>query len=123
MRKFLAVIFIVFVCNIARSQNLQFSQVHLFSGTLVSQYDTPTPANSLGPLHTVPAGKVWKIESAYGGAINHLGFYLNGIFCKVNAPLIFPIWLDEGDTVQAYIMPYAIGVGDYYISIIEFTAP
>lgn len=112
-----------FVLTTVRSQNLEFSQVHLFSGTLMSQYDTPTPANSLGPLYTVPDGKVWKIESAFSGAIGHLGFYINGIFCKLNAPLIFPIWLDEGDTVQAYIMPYATGVGDYYISIIEFTAP
>jgi len=94
----------------------------------MSQYDTPTPANSLGPLHTVPDGKVWKIESVYCGAINHLGFYINGIFCRINggsnsSQMIFPIWLDEGDTVQAYIMPYALGNGEYYISIIEFTAP
>jgi hypothetical protein len=128
MRRFFSLLVLFFVFTIVRSQNLEFSQVHLFSGTLMSQYDTPTPANSLGPLHTVPDGKVWKIESVFSGAINHLGFYINGIFCRVSggsnsSQMIFPIWLNEGDTVQAYIMPYALGIGEYYISIIEFTSP
>ena len=123
MRKLLSILFLFSICSIVKSQNLEFSKVYFFSGTLTSQYDTPAIPVSYGPVHTVPAGKVWKIESAFSGAIGHLGFYLNGIFCKLSPPLIFPIWLDEGDTVQAYILPYAQGVGDYYISILEFTAP
>ena len=128
MKKLLSILFLVSVCTIAKSQNLQFSQVLMISGTIVSQYDTPVVPVSYSPMYTVPSGKVWKIESVFSGAINHLGFYINGVFCRINggsnsSQMIFPIWLDEGETVQAYILPYAQGVGDYYISIIEFTAP
>lgn len=128
MRKLLSILFLFSVCSIAKSQNLQFSQVLMFSGTLVSENGTAQPPISSGPMHIVPQGKVWKIESVFSGAVNHLGFNINGVFCRINggggsSQMIFPIWLDEGDTVQAYVLPYAQGVGDYYISIIEFTAP
>jgi hypothetical protein len=128
MKKFIFFLTLFSFCLAPYAQNLEFSQVLMFSGTLVSENGTAQPPISSGPMHIVPQGKVWKIESVFSGAVNHLGFNINGVFCRINggggsSQMIFPIWLDEGDTVQAYVLPYAQGVGDYYISIIEFTAP
>ncbi len=121
MRKILSILFLVSVCSIARSQNLAFSQVLTYTGELPNAVNTP------GPIYTVPSGKVWKIESLNSTVNQSLGFKLNNTFFPVtpntySTPMIFPIWLKEGDTLQ----PFVVGASPptmygYFISIVEFS--
>ena len=121
MRKLISILFLVSICSIARSQNLTFSQVLTYTGELPNVYNTP------GPLLTVPAGKVWKIESLNTSVNQSLGFKLNNTFFHVtpisySTQMIFPIWLKEGDTIQPLVVgtnPFAMYA--YFISIVEFS--
>ena len=123
MRKILAVIFLVSVCSIARSQNLAFSQVLTYTGELA-----PTPWTP-GPIYTVPAGKVWKVESLYSSATGALGYKVNNNMLKLNgyggaSQIVYPIWLKAGDVIQPYV-DNNTGFQTmivYMISIIEFSA-
>ena len=99
--------------------NLQFNRV--ISTSLVLN------AGQSSSLITVPAGKVWKIESItanVSGNSNHT-YEING-----NALAIFPIssppeinygkWLKAGDTFKVSNSPYGANPTTYYYSIIEF---
>lgn len=101
--KYITAILFLFVFNAVFSQgNLQFNQVLNLEVTCC----TPTS-------YTVPAGKVWKIESAvsanqyYPVRITNLnGKSLNGHICKdSNAsygvfPIILPFWVSSNSTIQ-----------------------
>lgn len=121
MRKILSVIFLVSVCTIARSQNLAFSQVLTYTGELPNLINTP------GPVLTVPEGKVWKIESLSTTVNQALGFKLNNIFFHLtpisySTPIIFPIWLKEGDTLQPFVSGSSLNaMCGYFTSIVEFS--
>jgi hypothetical protein len=124
MKKIFLILLFVSASWYSEAQNLEFSNVLLYTGNLTIY------TNTSGPIYTVPQGKVWKVESLFSGYVSHLGFKINGILCMIggfsySSGLILPIWLDEGDTIQAFILDNAPpnGVGDYYMSIIEFTAP
>jgi hypothetical protein len=122
MRKLLSTLFLISVCTITRSQNLAFSQVQTFTGEL------PPTVNTPGPVYTVPAGKVWKIESLNSTVNQSLGFKLNNTFFHVtpvsySSQIVFPIWLKEGDTVQPFVVTnFPSVMYGYFISIIEFSA-
>ena len=124
MRKLLSILFLVSICNIARSQNLQFSQVLTYTGNINGG------ASLNGPVYTVPAGKTWKVESV--NIISDVRFRINGfnVLNQVNgngggtatlATLIFPFWLKEGDTIQPYLLQSNNAL-PFFISILEFNA-
>jgi|LakMenEpi03Aug12_release.lakeMendotaPanAssembly.Ray.scaffolds.fasta_scaffold1431834_1 hypothetical protein len=105
--------------KISAQGNLQFNQVLYLSSTFPSN-------NNIG---TVPAGKVWKIESVGGGSTGFTPWFrINGvnagyfIFNTTNAQMAFnscrlPMWFPAGT---------AIGFGSneggsvIWFSIVEF---
>jgi len=94
---------------------LQFNQV------LLQKYTgSATPYSS--PTYTVPAGKVWKLESARSAAsviIKTLdGTTMGLIITSSSNPNHLPIWLPENTTIifESTNSPFAT-----YISILEFT--
>lgn len=98
--------------------NLQFNQVLTGSATLGT--------NGVSTILTVPAGKVWKIESVNGWADcgSRLGITLNTISTLASTSN-FPIWLKAGDTFRLTVLinpgsGSACGPMNYYYSIIEF---
>jgi hypothetical protein len=114
---------------------LQFSKVISNTGTL-------TFSNGSSDIWTVPAGKVWKIESmttnqqfiAYNGGV-FMYFNLNATKIKqyntANATgslpsqieNLSPIWLKSGDAIQ-FTSNTNISANytcNYYISILEFS--
>jgi hypothetical protein len=125
MRTILIIFFLFSICNIARSQNLQFSQVLTFTGNINGGVSLN------GPVYTVPTGKTWKVESV--NIISDVRYKLNGynLLNQINgngggtptlATVIFPFWLKAGDTIQPYLLSNSITL-PYFISIIEFTTP
>jgi hypothetical protein len=108
--------------NFGFTQNLQFSQAVFVSGELQLGFA------GVGPLYTVPQGKTWKIESMYSSHVAILGVKLNNNTIKLYnqsiaepSGVVYPIWLGEGDALQAVIYnPGGNGLGTYYFSILEF---
>ncbi len=97
----------LFVSSLISAQNLQFNQVLILDG------------NSNTPSYTVPAGKVWKIESAsISSGSGYFGLSINGssvaIVAYANGGNLLPYWLPAGTNVGFYI--YQTGK----VSIIEF---
>jgi hypothetical protein len=107
--------------------NLQFNQV------LTLSYTGSIPAqstNSLGTL-TVPAGKVWKIESGsrvaitgnFFGNVTTARFMLDDftVIGHKDDPVSYPIWLNEG-TYNIYVSHSTGNTVSYKwgLSIIEF---
>lgn len=99
---------------------LQFNDVKLFTwaNTINSPY--------LSAVYTVPAGKVWKIESA--GSNNNVSiFQINGQYTSqsINSGGTstgadnLPIWLPAGATIQFSGSYSSSGLGGY-VSILEF---
>jgi hypothetical protein len=87
--------------------NLQFNQVLTYSGNSVNS-----------PIWTVPAGKVWKIESAV--CFNYTGtttFRVNNFIVLYNNSNSQPIWLKAGDSCQ---MGASSASSSYFLSIVEF---
>jgi hypothetical protein len=93
----------LFFLTISNAQgNLQFNQVLTYGGTLC--------ASCYQPIGTVPAGKVWKIESKEGITLTNI----NGINLTLTN---FPLWLKAGDAV---IMNGNSSTQVFFLSIIEF---
>jgi hypothetical protein len=94
---------------------LQFNQV------LLKKY-TGSSSPYASPTYTVPAGKVWKIESAASAQtvkIKTLDGTAMGMTIVANGlNNVFPIWFPENTTIvfESTNSPFAT-----YISIIEFT--
>jgi hypothetical protein len=87
--------------------NLQFNQVLLLDG------------NTNTPTYTVPAGKVWKIESLTASSINgYLSLTINGspsaVLQVINGGNNLPFWVPAGTVVGFYIT----NLGK--VSILEF---
>lgn len=109
MRKFFLFVLISFIFIVAekvQSQTLQFSQVLLISNT-----------------QTVPANKVWKVESplpSWGGGSTTNTITIDGNLVVVAiggsaiSGISFPIWLPAGTTLAG-------GQNIPRISVVEFT--
>jgi len=101
--KHLITLTFLFFLSISNAQgNLQFNQVLTYGGSL--------GAGSSQNIGTVPAGKVWKIESKEG-----LNAYINGYAVSL---AVLPVWLKAGDIV-VFWNGYNSTQG-YFLSIIEF---
>jgi hypothetical protein len=117
--KILILTFFLVLCSLLYSQgNLQFNQVLSGSGTLGN--------NGASTTLTVPADKVWKIESVNGWADSgsRPGLTINGVSTLISTAT-FPIWLKAGDTFRLTVLSNpssgnALGPLNYYYSIIEF---
>ena len=117
--KILILSFFLVLCSLLYSQgNLQFNQVLSGSGTLGN--------NGASTTLTVPADKVWKIESVNGWADSgsRPGLTINGVSTLISTAT-FPIWLKAGDTFRLTVLSNpssgnAFGPLNYYYSIIEF---
>lgn len=109
--------------------NLQFNQVVTFTGTGSGSFSYSSPT------WTVPAGKVWKVESASPNvanapvtrAININAGSSWGSFALMTASQEttispFPIWLKAGDQVQLQAAGNCCSTTSfsYAISILEF---
>jgi hypothetical protein len=107
MRNLLFLFFLLIRFSFTAQGNLQFNQVLILDG------------NTSTPTYTVPAGKVWKVESATISSINgYLALSINGsaasILQVVNGGNNLPYWIPAGTLVGFYIA----SVGK--VSIIEF---
>jgi len=101
--KHLITLTFLFFLSISNAQgNLQFNQVLTYGGTLCASCNQP--------IGTVPAGKVWKIESKEGSTLTNI----NGINLTLTN---FPMWLKAGDAV---IMNGNSSTQVFFLSIIEF---
>jgi hypothetical protein len=118
------VISLMFSLN-AESQNLQFSQVLTYTGSIQGSVTLN------GPVYTVPAGKTWKVESV--NIISDVRYKINGynLLNQINgngggtptlSTIVFPFWLKPGDTIQPYLLSNSVTL-PFFISIIEFTTP
>ena len=127
MKKLILIAICFISLQLSAQGNLQFNQVLTpsFTGSISAQ-----STSSLGTL-TVPAGKVWKIESGSGVSIsnNFFGDVQTARFMlddftvighKTN-PVSYPIWLNEG-TYNIYVTHSTSNTASYKwgLSIIEF---
>lgn len=111
MKKLLFILLVLISC-ICQASNLEFSQVILIDGFVAFS-------------RTVPAGKVWKIESSPRiTTSSSIIININGKEAILslntsNGALNFlPIWLPEGTVISDYaISPSWSG----WISIVEYT--
>ena len=118
------------MCMLVKAQgNLQFNQVVTYTGTGSGSFSYTSPT------WTVPAGKVWKIESASPSLANSaVTRKINveagggwGTFALTTASTEttinpFPIWLKAGDQVQLQAAGNCCSTTTFYyaISILEF---
>ena len=104
MRKFILLAACFFILESKAQGNLQFNQV------LNVQF-TPSASTTL----TVPAGKVWKLESMVMNSSNAAGcFSYNGTFYYLR-PENCPFWIGSEQTIT-----FGAGCSLGMISIIEF---
>lgn len=129
MKKTLIILSILFIAIGAKAQgSLQFNAVKRFSNNSLSvAYGATVSAGSI----TVPADKVWKIESGscstiYGGTVNssYLSIGDQLLFCQTNAQIFFhspPIWLPAGTySISIYNLSGGVATFKTNISAIEF---
>lgn len=114
MKRLIVIILLVSVCTIARSQNLQFSQVLFYSGEI------GLSTQNGGSIYTVPIDKTWKIESLSVSQMNVMSFKINGTVFRTQN-MTYPIWLKSGDTIQVFVDNPSQYSGQYFMSIIEFS--
>jgi hypothetical protein len=103
MKKILIIACLFLSINLFSQGNLQFSQVLLFSSN-----------NGYGNQVTVPAGKVWKIESFFISNNVSLQIIINNIPYNVTTQS-FPFWVPSGTTFNMFVSS-----GSVTVSIIEF---
>lgn len=105
---------VVFIPEKVNAQNeLQFSQVLTYTGTLTS--------NQYSSTYTVPSNKVWKVETIsimsennYVVNINNQDIYSYSYDDNLK---FFPMWLKAGDTIK---IKGGNGLG-FFFSIIEYS--
>lgn len=102
MKHLITLTFLFFLAISNAQGNLQFNQVLTYGGTLCASCNQP--------IGTVPAGKVWKVESKGGATINTV----NGT--PITQTVTYPFWLKAGDALGHYTG----SAQDWFISIIEF---
>ena len=109
MKKILLFLAIFIQFNSFGQGELQFNQV-------ITQVGTTTNA----PIYTVPAGKVWKVESISSSYPNYLNVNINNVSVDLmysSGFMPFPFWLKATDVIQIFSASYPI---NYVISIVEF---
>ena len=112
--------------------NLHLNQILTYSGNLSG------PNIQSGPVWTVPAGRVWKIENKTRTGFTNLMFYVNNVsvndlYLRENvwgnqsngyaamAVDNSAIWLKEGDAIKFQQESNWQGSSNnYFISILEF---
>ena len=129
MRITALVLYLIFATTVVAQGNLQFNQVVTYTGTGSGSFSYTSPT------WTVPAGKVWKIESASPSLANSAvtrkinveaggGWGTFALTTASNETTInpFPIWLKAGDQVQLQASGNCCSTTTFYyaISIIEF---
>jgi hypothetical protein len=107
MKTFLFLLVLFFLGSYNAQGNLQFNQVLVLDG------------NQNTPTYTVPAGKVWKVESAtISSGSGYLALSINGsgaaIVSYANGGNNLPFWLPGGTLIGFYI--YQTGK----VSVLEF---
>ena len=103
MKKIFSIILLLAIFSVVKAQgNLQFNRVFLVEHSFI------VPINILGPFSeisfTVPAGKVWKVESVMANLYNSNGSLSTSMAVMINNKSLyhigvmasFPIWLPEG---------------------------
>jgi hypothetical protein len=101
MKHLITLSFLFFLAISNAQGNLQFNQVLTYGGTLCASCNQP--------IGTVPAGKVWKVESKGGSTVPTV----NGNPVTSNS---YPFWLKAGDVIGHYTG----SAQGWFISIIEF---
>jgi len=129
MRFFLSMLFFSFALGIWSQGNLQFNQVVTYTGSGSGSFSYNSPT------WTVPAGKVWKVESASPNlgnaavtrAVNvnsgvDWGSYRLTSSGQDLSVSPFPIWLKAGDQVQLHASGNCCSTTNfsYAISVVEF---
>jgi hypothetical protein len=129
MRIFILFVLLISIETSLAQGNLQFNQVVTYTGTGSGSF------SYVSPSWTVPAGKVWKIESAspnlgntaVSRAVNINAGASWGLFALTTSSQEttinpFPIWLKAGDLVQLQAAGNCCSTTSfsYAISIIEF---
>lgn len=129
MRIFILFVLLISIETSLAQGNLQFNQVVTYTGTGSGSF------SYVSPSWTVPAGKVWKIESAspnlgntaVSRAVNINAGASWGSFALTTSSQEttinpFPIWLKAGDLVQLQAAGNCCSTTSfsYAISIIEF---
>ena len=109
--------------NDTTAQNLQFSQVLTFNGQGIGDI----------PIGTVPAGKVWKVETWSNN--NEVSLLINGTLFNNHYLAVWsnnngnqmqlssnlnPIWLKSADVLSFFAYNQWGQQRPYFISIIEF---
>ena len=125
-------IFILAFCIQGKAQNtLTLDSVITITDFIT---DNACSNSTLGPVYTVPSGKVWKVESIYFQNLgNGNSLRINGVryVLSTNFQNNFklPFWLKAGDTLQFEYnnncsgcpgCSTAIGTWEYFCSIIQF---
>jgi hypothetical protein len=141
MKNIFAFIFFALIVNVSTAQgNLQFNQVLSYTGSL--SCNTNYCGAQSPTTYTVPAGKVWKIESAgFNGGIGMSNYFpqayliINGVGAygglmsanqsTVTGKLITsPVWLKAGDVLGWGMNSNSATGGTFsismHISILEF---
>lgn len=105
MKKLMLILFVL-INSICHAANLEFSQVILIDGEVAFS-------------KTVPAGKVWKIESISG---TEGYFSINGKFTAfIDGNMKagnFPFWLPSGTVISDAL---TLSPGCDFLSIIEYS--
>lgn len=129
MRTFFFLFAFLILGSLNAQGNLQFNQVVTYTGTGSGSFSYSSPT------WTVPAGKVWKVESASPNvanapvtrAINMNAGSSWGSFALMTASQEttispFPIWLKAGDQIQLQAAGNCCSTTSfsYAISILEF---
>lgn len=112
---------ILFACGNASAQggNLQFNAAKFIQIT----FPCVSGACFKDTVVTVPANKVWKIESTGVGT----GYTMTLNSAKIQTmnttsgyQFIYPIWLPAGTYTFNLSAPSSAGIGNGYISAVEF---
>jgi len=130
MKKNVSLLLLSVLCSFAvySQSNLQFNQVLTYAGRLA----TANGAGDSTAAWTVPAGKVWKIESASGA----YAYVTSPVFLVVNGVKVFDLYIYNSSTTRNVYFPVWLKAGDvariaeyntsnnfytaYFISIVEF---
>jgi hypothetical protein len=107
MKQSIIIVFVFLSLRLFAQGNLQFNQVLLLDG------------NSAYPTYTVPAGKVWKLESFTSGTTNgvlYLTFNGSSVTAVslINGGSNLPFWIPEGTVLGVNISQSG------KVSILEF---
>lgn len=117
--------FISLAYNVFSQQGLKYSQTITLSGSTTNCSGSISSCNTIA---TVPAGKTWKIESAWINNDLNEGYLIinNNLAGKFDLTSVgierpnFPIWLKSGDTIKFSISYFNVSTISYFLSILEF---